>query len=125
MYLRSNHSNLYETDNYCNVLNITKAILAATSKIKYYVPIECMNQKKDIMCDNMKKLFEHSYVIPHDQYAYIVNILEKSVMNTLECNEIHISRFTKTITYINYELIPFIIVIFIFLYFLLKKYKIQ
>ena len=125
MFLRSNDSDFYETNNYCNVLNITKAILGATSKIKYYSPIECINQKKDVMCDSMKKLFEHSYVINADQYAYIVNILEKSVVNVLECDKVQISRFTKTITYINYELIPFIIVIIILSYFIVKKYKIQ
>jgi len=111
-------SDIYD---YCNVLNITKAILGVTSKI-HYSKIECIDQTKDVMCKSMKDLFENSYVIPLPQYVNIAKVLEKSVMNVLECNVIEINKLKKTLIYMNYELLPYIILIVI-LYFLFKKNK--
>lgn len=125
MGLRISNVNFYEVDNYCNLINVTKAILAVTSKIHYYDKIECNNQKKIEICTSMKNLFENSYVIPHPHFTNIVNVLEKSVMNTLSCNDIEINKIKQSINYLNNELIPFIIVIIIILIFIRKKYKSQ
>jgi hypothetical protein len=125
MYLRSNITEFDETNDYCNILNITKAILGATSKIKYNDPIECSNQYNHVMCTSMKNLFENSHVIPVEHYIYIVNILEKSVMNTLNCNNIKVNKIKQSFNYLNNQLIPFIFIILIILYFIKKKFKLQ
>ena len=110
-----------ETYNYCNILNITKAILGVTSKI-HYSNIECIDQTRDNMCKNMKDLFENSYVIPIPQYVNIANILEKSIMNILECNSDKINKFKQSITYFNYEIIP-LFILGIIVYYFIKKHK--
>jgi hypothetical protein len=125
MGLRIPNINFYETNDYCNLVNVTKAILSITSKIHYYDKIDCRNQKKIEICTSMKDLFEHSYVIPHPQYTNVVNILEKSVMLTLDCNNIEINKLKQSFNYINYELFPCICIIIIIYLFLKKKYKLQ
>jgi hypothetical protein len=124
MYLRSN-INFYENNNYCNIVNITKAILAVTSKVHYYDKIECNNQKKIEICTSMKKLFENSYVIPHPHFTNIVNVLEKSVMTILSCNDIEINKIKQSINYLYSEVVPTFIIIIIILYIIKKKYKLQ
>jgi hypothetical protein len=122
MGLRIIDTDSYEPNNYCNVLNITKAILQITSKIKYHNNIECIDQTNKNICNHMKNLFENSYVIPNPQYTNVVKVLQKSVMNTLNCDKTEISKFKQNITYINYEVIPLFIIVCI-LYFLFRKYK--
>ena len=122
MYLRSDDLNGYETNNYCNIVNVTKAILGVTSKIEYYNKIECVNQKKEDICTSMKDLFENSYVLPTPHYINVVNILENSVMTTLNCNKIKINKFNQNIPYSNYEIILFLIISFV-IYFFVKKYR--
>jgi hypothetical protein len=72
------------------------------------------------MCRDMQLLFKNSYVIPIPQYTQIVNILQNSVMNILECTKVDM----KTL-YFNYEIIPLLIILFIFLLIIVKKNKLQ
>lgn len=116
---------IYETNDYCSILNITKAILGATSKIRYHKNIECVNQKKEEICKSMKDLFENSYVLPNPQYTHVTSILENSIMNILECDKVNISKFKQNITYFNYEIVPFIIFVILINYVFLKKIKKQ
>ena len=119
MGLRTTSNVDFETNNYCHILNITNAILSATAKINYDTRIPCIKQTKVDMCKNMQLLFENSYVIPTQQYKQIVNILQNSVMNILQCTNIEMK-----ILYFNYDIIPFLI-IFIIIIAIIKKNKLQ
>lgn len=119
MGLRTTSSIDFDRNNYCHILNITNAILSATAKIDYDIKIPCIKQTKIDMCKNMQLLFKNSYVIPIPQYTQIVNILQNSVMNILECTKVDM----KTLHF-NYEIIP-LIILFIFILIIVKKNKLQ
>jgi hypothetical protein len=121
MGLRTTSTDEFQTNNYCNILNITNAILGATSKINYYKKIPCDKQTKNEMCKNMQTLFEHSYVIPVPQYANIVTVLQNSVMNSLECER----KSEIKILYFNYDIIILVLFGIFINYFLIKKFKYQ
>jgi hypothetical protein len=121
MGLRKTSTDEFETNNYCNILNITNAILGATTKINYHKKIPCVKQTKDEMCKNMQTLFEHSYVIPVPQYANIVSVLQNSVINSLECKK---KVEIKTLHF-NYDIIILVLFGIFINYFLIKKFKYQ
>jgi len=110
----------FQRNNYCNLLNITYAILGATTKF-HYDKIDCIDQSKEDICKNVKLLFKNTYVIPSSSYINIVHILQTSLMNVLECNNIEINK-VKTLLF-NYQIIPFIIIGFIINIYFFRKLK--
>jgi len=101
-------------ENYCHLLNITNAILSYTSKY-YYKYIECQSQSRETFCNNINELFSDVYIIPNPSYIKIVNLLERSLMNTLECSKYNnkfISNKTH-ILYFNSDIIYIIIIAFL------------
>jgi len=121
MSFKLSSKDLYETKNYCNILNITKSILGIASKIRYNY-FDCMNQNKYETCNYINDLFERSSIIPVPHYAPIVNVLEKSVMSVLECDKVKLIHYQNN-TLLNYELILFFIIISYIIYFFVIKYR--
>ena len=89
-------------ENYCHILNITNAILGVTTQVVHYKKIPCENQPKNIFCDNINKLFSN-VIILNPPYIKVVDVLNKSLSNTLDCNN------TVTNNTYHYELIPIMI----------------
>jgi len=112
-------------ENFCHLLNVTYAILGYTSKINYR-KIECNYQSRDLFCYNINELFANIHVIPNPVYVKIVNLLELSLMNTLECSNkpsnIDILSFKYELFIILGMIISIVsIILFVFLY-KVKKY---
>ena len=104
MRLRSNIITfLPYNENYCHLLNITNAILGVTTQVEYYEKIPCENQPKNIFCDNINKLFSN-VIILQQPYNKVVDVLNKSLSNTLDCNN------TVTNNTYHYELIPIMVI---------------
>jgi hypothetical protein len=72
-------------ENYCHLLNITNAILGITTQVEYYEKIPCENQPKNIICDNINKLFSN-VIILSPPYVKVIDVLNRSLTNTLDCN---------------------------------------
>ena len=119
MYLRVENN-----ENYCHLLNITKAIIHATSTIDYYnLKIECKYQNRFDFCNNISELFSSIYVIPTSNNIKIVNILHQAIDNTLDCKSNKVNNIK--ILHFNYELIPLLLIGFIVGYMILVKNKIK
>lgn len=108
---------VYETNDYCNILNITYSILNVATNSPNYDKIPCINQNKEDICKNVKILFDTSYIIPIPNYVNIINVLQNSVMNVLECNKVEINHK------FNYSIISFIMIIFMIYILLIRKLK--
>jgi len=108
-------------ENYCLLLNVTNAILGYTSKINYK-RIECNYQTRDSFCNNLNELFANIHVIPNPSFVKIVNLLENSLMNGLECSnkpsKIHTLHFNSEI----FIIIGIAIIIVFMARFKIKKY---
>lgn len=113
MFLRSDIK-----ENYCHLLNITKAILNAASNNDYNKKISCNYLDKYEFCNNINELFSNTYVEPTSYNIKFVNILQKSIMNTLQCDTINTPSF-------NYFVIPTYICILFIIFVVLKKIKVK
>jgi hypothetical protein len=122
MYLRVENYN----ENYCHLLNITKAILYATSKFNSIdVYLECTNQNRYDFCNNITNIFSNIYIIPTSNNIKIVNILQSAITNTLQCDKINNKIKNIKILQFNYDIIPFLFFIFLIAFWVLLKNKIK
>ena len=118
MYLRVESYN----ENYCHLLNITKAILYATSKFNSIdVYLECKNQNRYDFCNNITNIFSKIYIIPTSNNVKIVNILQSAITNTLQCDKINNIK----ILHFNYDIIPFILFTILIVFWVILKNKIK
>ena len=104
------------TENYCHLLNVTKSILSITAKVNNNIYISCANQTKESICNNINILFLNSFVIPNSNYVKVIDMLQKSLINTLQCN----SNNTSTSVIIKTQKFNFDIVYIIIGVILLK-----
>jgi hypothetical protein len=125
--LRSIIINNYSKENYCNLINVTTAILGLTSKMTYAEKIPCINQNISELCNNINNLFSTIYVIPNPQFIKVTNLLHDSLINTLNCNKIEIKNVVIKNLHFNFKLIPIAIVIYLILKYIYpyinRKYK--
>jgi hypothetical protein len=81
MYLRSDNSIV---ENYCHLLNITKSILGSISVFDHD-NIPCKHQNRQEFCKNIMSLFSRISIEPITINLRIINVLQNSLINTLEC----------------------------------------
>jgi hypothetical protein len=108
-------------ENYCHLLNITKAILNVATNIDYNKKIPCNYINKNEFCNNINELFLNTYIEPTSHNMKFINVLQKSITNTLQCDNIIHSNVSNN----NYFFILKLLFLLVSMYIIIKKCKIK
>lgn len=120
-------------NDYCKILNITKSILSVTTfNTLKNININCINQDKNILCDDIDNLFLSIPTVPNVYYNKINTVLHNSLINIINCNNIEIDiknnrikGSIKNIFNIYNIIYCFILFAYIFYIFFKNKFKIN